>query len=48
MQADINAFLTNKMEEDKAGEASKTWGKQKTQEEKAEEMYGEEDPEEDG
>ncbi|KAK5116077.1 hypothetical protein LTR85_009359 [Meristemomyces frigidus] len=44
MQSDINAILTQKMEEDKAAES----GKGKAQEEKMEEMYGEEDPENDG
>ena len=41
MQADVNAFLTKKMEEEKAsqGQASKS------KDEKEEEMYGEEDPE---
>jgi hypothetical protein len=41
MQADVNAFLTKKMEEEKAsqGQASKS------KEDKEEEMYGEEDPE---
>lgn len=44
MQGDINAFLTEKMEQDKANEA----GSKKRDEEKEEEMYGEEDPEKDG
>jgi len=46
MQSDINVFLTQKMEEDKAAESGAD-GKGKAQEEKAEEMYGEEDPEDD-
>ncbi|TKA83219.1 hypothetical protein B0A55_00666 [Friedmanniomyces simplex] len=45
MQAEINTALTQRMEHDKVVEAA---GKSKAQEEKAEEMYGEEDPEEDG
>lgn len=44
MQADVNAFLTKKMEEEKAAGGSQ--GKSsKAKEEKEEEMYGEEDPE---
>ncbi|KAF4548223.1 Hypothetical protein D9617_30g011270 [Elsinoe fawcettii] len=47
LQDDINVFLTQKMEEDKA--ASATAGqKSKVDEDKEEEMYGEEDPEQDG
>jgi hypothetical protein len=44
VQSDVNAFLTKKMEEEKTLEASKGQGN-KSKEEKAEEMYGEEDPE---
>ena len=44
MQSDVNAFLTKKMEEEKSLEASKGQGN-KSKEEQAEEMYGEEDPE---
>ncbi|PNS21003.1 hypothetical protein CAC42_3340 [Sphaceloma murrayae] len=47
LQDDINAFLTQKMDEDKAGQvASGLSGK--VDEDKEEEMYGEEDPEKDG
>ncbi|RMY91037.1 hypothetical protein D0862_09826 [Hortaea werneckii] len=46
MQNDVNTFLTQKMEEDKAVESGSA--KNKAQEEKEEEMYGEEDPENDG
>ncbi|RMY73940.1 hypothetical protein D0862_14208 [Hortaea werneckii] len=46
MQNDVNTFLTQKMEEDKAAESGSA--KSKAQEEKEEEMYGEEDPENDG
>ena len=46
MQGDVNAHLTQKMEDARATEASKSSAnKKKTQEEKEEEMYGEEDPE---
>lgn len=49
MQSDVNATLTQKMDEDKAVESGKgTVRVEKTQEEKMEEMYGEEDPENDG
>lgn len=44
MQSDVNTFLTKKMEEEKSLEASKGQGN-KSKEEQAEEMYGEEDPE---
>jgi hypothetical protein len=44
MQSDVNAFLTKKMEEEKSLEASRGQGN-KSKEEKAEETYGEEDPE---
>lgn len=45
LQGDINAFLTQKMEEDKAAEGS---SKKSAADERAEDMYGEEDPEMDG
>lgn len=47
LQDDINAFLTQKMEEDKTLQAS-SGQKAKVDEDKEEMMYGEEDPEEDG
>ena len=47
MQSDVNAFLTKKMEEEKVIETGKA-GRSQAKEEKAEEMYGEEDPEADG
>lgn len=46
MQDDMNAFLTQKMEEEKADGGNADIGKKKTREEQEEEMYGEEDPEE--
>lgn len=48
LQDDVNAFLTQKMEEDKAKEAGNAGGKHNKDEERLEEMYGEEDVEEDG
>lgn len=46
LQGEVNAFLTQKMEEDaKAAEGA---GKRSKKEEREEEMYGEEDPEADG
>lgn len=46
LQGEVNAFLTQKMEEDvKAAEGA---GKKSKKEEREEEMYGEEDPEADG
>ena len=46
LQSDINAFLTQKMEEDvKAAEGRPS--KRSKKEEREEEMYGEEDPEAD-
>ena len=48
MQSDVNAFLTQKMEEEKTAEASKVEGKKTAREQKEEEMYGEEDPEAEG
>lgn len=44
LQSEINAFLTKKMEEDAKG----VEGKRSKNEEREEEMYGEEDPEADG
>jgi phosphoribosylanthranilate isomerase len=46
MQGDLNAFLTQKMEEEKSSDVVKA--SNKAREEKAEEMYGEEDPEAEG
>jgi hypothetical protein len=46
LQGDINVFLTQKMEEDKAAEGESK--KKSAAEEREEEMYGEEDPENDG
>ena len=46
MQTDVNAFLTQKMEEERSSDAIRDSSKVK--EEKAEEMYGEEDPEAEG
>lgn len=46
IQSDVNAFLTQKMEEEKSSDATKDGSKAK--EEKAEELYGEEDPEAEG
>lgn len=46
LQGEVNAFLTQKMEDDvKAAEGA---GKRSKKEEREEEMYGEEDPEADG
>ena len=42
MREDINAYLTHKMEEDKAVESGKSNKKRSKQEEREEEMYGEE------
>ncbi|PPJ60326.1 hypothetical protein CBER1_01270 [Cercospora berteroae] len=47
LQGEINTFLTQKMEEDKAAEAGKGTAK-KVDEQREEDMYGEEDPENDG
>ncbi|KAF2207418.1 hypothetical protein CERZMDRAFT_91761 [Cercospora zeae-maydis SCOH1-5] len=47
LQGEINTFLTQKMEEDKAAEAEKGAAK-KVDEQREEDMYGEEDPEQDG
>ncbi|KAM3419173.1 hypothetical protein BST61_g5117 [Cercospora zeina] len=47
LQGEINTFLTQKMEEDKAVEAEKGAAK-KVDEQREEDMYGEEDPEQDG
>ncbi|KAG8625751.1 hypothetical protein KVT40_006152 [Elsinoe batatas] len=46
MQDEINVLLTSKMEEDKAAQSG-TGQKSKVDEDKEEEMYGEEDPEQD-
>lgn len=43
MQGEINTYLTQKMDDDKAADSKKS-----RDEAKAEEMYGEEDPETDG
>lgn len=48
MQADVNAFLTKRMEDEKASATGKGNEKKQAREQKEEEMYGEEDPEEDG
>lgn len=48
LQSDVNTFLTQKMEEDKAAEAGKADQKAKSKEEREEAMYGEEDVEEEG
>ena len=48
MQDDINAYLTQKMEEDKAQEAGVMGKRPNKDEDRQEEMYGEEDAEEDG
>ncbi|KAF2154465.1 hypothetical protein K461DRAFT_293108 [Myriangium duriaei CBS 260.36] len=47
LQDDINAFLTDKMAEDQAAEAA-AGVKKNENEDKEEDMYGEEDPENDG
>lgn len=48
MQDDINAYLTQKMEEDKAQDAGAAGKRSNKDEDRQEEMYGEEDAEEDG
>jgi len=50
LQDDVNAYLTQRMEEDKAREGGVVGKKSKSarDEERLEEMYGEEDPEADG
>ncbi|KXT07324.1 hypothetical protein AC578_509 [Pseudocercospora eumusae] len=51
LQAEVNSFLTRKMDEEKAAEAEAYKGARrssKKDEEREEEMYGEEDPEQDG
>ena len=45
MQAEVNEYLTARMEEDKATDGG---GKDKKGEEKEEEMYGEEDVQDEG
>ncbi|KAK5131128.1 hypothetical protein LTR08_001276 [Meristemomyces frigidus] len=47
MQSNINALLTQKMEDDKAGEGGKESGKGKRDDARAEVLYGEEDADED-
>lgn len=47
LQGEINTFLTQKMEED-AANADGSASKRSKNEEREEEMYGEEDPEADG
>ena len=47
LQENVNGFLTEKMEEDKAREAREKGAKTKTQDEIEEEQYGEEPVEED-
>lgn len=44
LQGELNTFLTQKMEEDKTAEAEKGNGRN-TNEDREEDMYGEEDPE---
>jgi len=46
LQGDINTFLTQKMEEDKAAEGNDS--KKSAADEREEDFYGEEDPEKDG
>jgi hypothetical protein len=46
LQGEINVFLTQKMEDDKAAEGGSK--KKSAAEEREEQMYGEEDPENDG
>jgi hypothetical protein len=48
VQKEVNTFLTQKMDEEKVEGLSKSDGNSKTREEKEEEMYGEEDPQDDG
>jgi hypothetical protein len=48
MQTELNAYLTEKMEEDKAASGEKSGENGKAQEFKEEEMYGDEDAEQDG
>lgn len=45
LQGELNAFLTRKMEEDKAAEGS---SRRSAADEREEDFYGEEDPEKDG
>lgn len=47
LQGEINTFLTQKMDEEKASETGKP-GAPKANEDREEDMYGEEDPEKDG
>lgn len=48
MQGEVNASLTQKMEEEKTAEKGKADGKHTSQEDKEEDMYGEENPEDSG
>jgi hypothetical protein len=47
LQADVNAFLTKKMEEDQKAAGDNAPGKSAAVDQKEEDMYGEEDPEDD-
>ena len=47
LQGEINTFLTQKMEEDKAAEKTTSKNNNKANEDREEDMYGEEDPEQD-
>lgn len=47
LQGEINTFLTQKMDEEKAFETGRP-GAPKANEDREEDMYGEEDPEKDG
>jgi len=47
LQQDINTFLTAKMEEDRAADEAAGVAKTNAAEDKEEDMYGEEDPEND-
>ncbi|KAK5175362.1 uncharacterized protein LTR77_000501 [Saxophila tyrrhenica] len=44
LQGNVNTFLTQRMEDEKAAQSGAT-ASRKTKEEREEEMYGEEDPE---
>jgi hypothetical protein len=48
LQADINTFLTQKMQEDYKAAGGNAQGKTAAADQKEEEMYGEENPEDDG
>lgn len=47
LQGEVNTFLTQKMEQDKAAEEAGKGGTGKAADEREEEMYGEEDPDQD-